>query len=93
MSGVEFDEDRIYNQNLINSSMKNKEVGLSNWLVKHKLAKDSKQAQLVLIIISILLIVCSVLLMIANNKQNKTVVNIPNDVFMKLPTSLQEKLK
>jgi hypothetical protein len=59
MSDVEFDEEKIEVPKLANRKVE----AMAKWLVVHKIAKNTEQANLLLVIFSILAFTLSMLLM------------------------------
>ena len=94
MSGVQFDEGRIYNQNLNNNSMSKHESGLSGWLVKHHLAKNLKHANIILLILALIFLGFSInIFMRLYKTQNSTPrIEISEETLKSLPDEIRQKI-
>lgn len=93
MSGVEFDEGRIYNQNLNNNSMSKHESGLSGWLVKHHLAKNLKHANIILLILALIFLGFSINIFMSLYKSNKySKYDVPEEILKGLPDDIRQRI-
>lgn len=94
MEQVQFEEENIN----FNYNMQQKKQGFSfpGFLLKKGIAKNEKQANVILLVLAILFLFISMLLIkksVGGIKQSSVNLEISKEVFDRLPTKVQEVIK
>lgn len=93
MEGIEFEQDKE-NYNFIRATRVQTGSSFARFLIKKGLAKDEKQANLILLICASLFIIITIILLIISRKSDldNVIYDLPDDVIINLPEKAQNMI-